>query len=100
MDLTLNAIPRKIKPGFTPGLGLFTYPQQAAIAEPMQAQDPRFVFYALRVMNDELWNLIDGQRSIADIAEYLCMQFEFDLQPDLFLPLVEGLVQAGLVDVG
>lgn len=103
MKVTLEAIPRKFKPGFTPGLGIFSYPEQARIAEPMAAQDPRFVFYALRVMNDEVWSMIDGQRSVAEIAEAVCMEFGFELSPVLFLPLVEGLVKEGLVtleDVG
>lgn len=90
-------VPRKVAPGFTPGIGIFSYPKQAEIAKPMLAQDPKFVFYALRVMNDEVWNLIDGRRSVADIAEAICMEFGFELDPALFLPLVEGLVREGLV---
>ena len=97
MDATLDAIPVKVQPGFTPGIGIVPYAEQAKIAEQMQAQDPTFLFYALRVMNDEVWNFIDGQRSIGEIAESVCMEFGFELAPDLFLPLVEVLVDRGLV---
>jgi len=97
MDLSLDAIPHKVASGFTPGLGIFSYPDQAKIAEPMLVQDTRFVFYALRVMNDEVWNLIDGRRNIGEIAEIVCIEFGFELDRILFLPLIAGLVREGLV---
>lgn len=97
MDIGLESIPVKLEPGFTPGLGIFSYPEQAAIAEPMLQQDPRFVFYALRVMNDELWNNIDGERSVEEIADGLCFQFGFALDPELFIPLFKGLLQEELI---
>jgi hypothetical protein len=97
METRLEAIPIKVQPGFTPGIGVVPYPVQAELAQRMRAQDSTFLFYALRVMNDEVWNLIDGQRSIGDIAEAVCMEFEFELEPDLFLPLVDALVDRGIV---
>jgi len=97
MQAKLNAIPLKVRPGFTPGIGIIPYAEQTRIAEQMQAQDPTFLFYALRVMNDEVWNFIDGQHSIGEIAESVCMEFGFELEPGLFLPLVEELVDSGLV---
>jgi hypothetical protein len=93
----LAAIPHKVKPGFTPGLAIFSYPELAAISAPMESQDPTYTFYALRVMNDELWNMIDGHRSVAEIAEAVCMEFGFDLEPALFLPLFEGLERQDLI---
>ena len=93
----LAAIPHKRVPGFTPGLAIFTYPEQAEISAPMETQDPVYTFYALRVMNDEVWNMIDGRRNIAEIAEAVCMEFGFELDPALFLPLIEGLVRVDLV---
>jgi hypothetical protein len=97
MKAELDAVPIKVQPGFTPGIGLIPYAEQARIAEQMQAQDSRFLFYALRVMNDEVWNFIDGQRSIGEIAESVCMEFGFELEPGLFLPLVQELVDRGLI---
>ena len=97
MNVQLESVPYKITPGFTPGLGIFSYPEQAAIAEPMLEQDAHFVFYALRVVNDEVWNMIDGERSIEDIAEAVCLEFGFQLDPELFVPLFEGLVRQDLI---
>jgi hypothetical protein len=97
MNPKLDSVPVKVQPGFTPGIGIVPYADQARIAGEMQAEDPRFLFYALRVMNDELWNSIDGQRTCAEIAAAVCMEFELDLAPSLFLPLIEVLVDEGLV---
>lgn len=97
METLLSAVPRKVQPGFTPGIGIIPYAEQTRIAEQMLAQDPTFLFYALRVMNDEVWNFIDGRRNIGEIAELVCMEFGFELEPSLFLPLVEELVDRGLV---
>ena len=99
MEVKLDSVPYKVKPGFTPGIGIVPYAEQARMAEHMQSQDPKFLFYSLRVMNDEVWNFIDGERSIGEIAESVCMEFEFDLSPELFLPLVEVLVDEGLVEL-
>jgi hypothetical protein len=97
MEAKLGAIPHKARPGFTPGIGIIPYAEQARIAAEMQAQDPTFLFYALRVMNDEVWNLIDGRRSIGEIADAVSLEFDFELELGLFLPLVEELVDRGLV---
>jgi hypothetical protein len=93
----LTAVPHKVEPGFTPGLAIFSYREQAAISAPMETQDPTYTFYALRVMNDEVWNMIDGRRSVTEIAEAVCMEFGFELDPALFLPLFEGLVREDLI---
>jgi hypothetical protein len=97
MDPLLDSVPVKVRPGFTPGIGVVPYAEQARTAAQMQAQDPQFLFYALRVMNDELWNFIDGKRTCAEIAEAVCMEFELDLAPALFMPLIGVLVDEGLV---
>lgn len=97
MKTTLVAVPRKLKHIPPPGLDRFSYSEQLRIAEPMAAQDPRFVFYSLRVMNDELWNMIDGRHSVGAIAKAVCMEFGFELDPALFLPLFDGLVRSGLI---
>ena len=99
MEARLEAVPLKVQPGFTPGISIIPYAVQARLAEQMEAQDHTFQFYALRVMNDEVWNSIDGRCSIGEIAESVCMEFGFELEPGLFLPLVQELVDRGLVSL-
>ena len=97
METRLEAVPHKVQPGFTPGIGIIPYAEQARLAGQMEAQDNRFLFYSLRVMNDEVWNFIDGKRSVGEIAESVCMEFGFELEPALFLPLVQELLDRGLI---
>lgn len=97
MTTSLNAIPQKLSNHPATGLDGTAYPERVRIAEAMAVQDPRIIFDSLRPMADEFWNLIDGRRTIADIAEAICIQFGFELDPELFLPMAEGLVEAGLI---
>lgn len=95
---TLRAIPHKrmrdIPP---PGLAGMTYHETLRLVEMMAAQDARVIFDTMRPVGDEYWNLIDGRRTIADIAEALCMQFDLELAPELFLPIAEGLSKADYI---
>lgn len=96
MTVTLDSVPRRLREGPATALSGMDYPDLVRLVEEMQRQDSRIIFDSLRPMCDELWNLIDGQRSVADIAEALCMEFGFELAPELFLPLAEGLAKVGL----
>ena len=97
MAISLKAVPRKLKDDIGTGLDGTGYPDRIRIAEAMAAQDSRIVFDSLRPLADEYWNMIDGRRTLADIAAAICMQFGFELEPALFTPMAEGLVGAGLV---
>jgi hypothetical protein len=63
----------------------------------MQAQDPRIVFDSLRPMADELWNFVDGYRTVGEIIASVCLEFDFDLAPALFIPLIEGMEKSGIL---
>lgn len=76
--------------------GTLDYPTLVALMDRMHAQDPRIVFDSIRPMGDEFWNLIDGNRTLGQIAEEVCLQFGFELDPALFLPIAEGLVRERL----
>jgi hypothetical protein len=75
------------------------YPELVALVARMRAQDGRIIFDSLRPMGDEIWNMIDGERTVAEIADAVCLEFGFELEPELFLPLVEGLVASDAVEV-
>ena len=99
MATTLHTVVRRRHEGPGTALDGTTYPQLVDLAARMKAQDPRIIFDSLRPMGDEYWNMIDGQRTAGEIAEAVCLEFGFDLQPELFLPLVEGMIAADAVDV-
>jgi hypothetical protein len=70
------------------------------MVERMQVQDSRIVFDSLRPMADELWNFIDGYRTAGEIIESVCLEFDFELDPVLFIPLIEGMVETGIIALG
>ena len=76
-----------------------SYPELVSLVEQMRARDPRIIFDSLRPIGDEIWNMIDGERTVGEIAEAVCLEFGFDLPPELFLPLLNGLVTSEAVDV-
>ena len=45
------------------------YQQQLDICRDLERENPRFVDYVLKPATDEMWNLIDGKRTIADIID-------------------------------
>ena len=98
MNMTLSDVPRKCVQVSRPGLGM-SYPQSYELYQELADQDPRILFYALRPLGDELWNMIDGQRSIGGIIESCLMEFGFEADPNLFLPVFEGLEREGLIAV-
>ena len=76
-----------------------SYPELVGIAGHMAEQDSRIIFDSLRPMGDEFWNLVDGRRTIAEIAEAVCFQFGFELDAEHFLPLVDGMVRSGIAEI-
>ena len=101
MAVSLNAVPRKLVQDIPPpGLVGISYPETVALVETMAAQDARIIFDTMRPLGDEFWNLIDGRRSISDIAESLCIQFDLELDLELFLPIAEGLIKTDFITTG
>jgi hypothetical protein len=96
---SLQTVVRKRHEGPGSALTGTSYPELIVLVEQMRAQDPRIIFDSLRPMGDEIWNMIDGERTVAEIVEDTCLEFGFDLPPELFLPLVDGLIGSEAVDV-
>ena len=63
----------------------------------MEARDPKMRFDSLRIIGDELWMFIDGERTVNQIAEAIGSEFDFDLEPRHILTLVQGMANEGLV---
>ena len=70
------------------------------MSEEMHARDTRIKFDSLRIIGDEVWNFIDGRRSVNDIAEAIAAEFDFDLEPRHILKLFQGLEAQGFVALG
>jgi hypothetical protein len=90
----LSAVPRRLYAGPGTALSGSSFPELVALVERMQAQDSTVIFDTLRPICDELWNLIDGQRTVGEIAEALVLQFDVNVEPALLVPLFEGLARS------
>jgi hypothetical protein len=97
VSATLGSILHKLHDGPDSFLSGLAHPGLVQVAAAMHSDDPTIVFDSLRPLGDEFWNLIDGQRSLGQIAEELCMQFGFELRPERFLPLADGMAEKGLI---
>lgn len=90
-----HIIPRRAVDGVAPGVVGLTYDEMAALVDAMRADDQAVNWETLRILGDELWNLADGRRTLAEIGEAICFEFGFHLSPDHFLTLARGLEKAG-----
>lgn len=97
MPVELTQIPRKLKETPPPNAGGLSFPALLHLYETMVVQDTRVVFDSTRPLADEFWNLIDGERTVAEIGKLLALQFNFTLEPATFLPFADEMVKAGLI---
>ena len=63
-------------------------------------ENPRFVDYVLKPATDEMWNLIDGKRPIAEIIDCSLLEFNLATEPATWLVVFAGWRNAGLIAVG
>jgi hypothetical protein len=91
----LSAVPRRLRDGPGTALSGTEYPELVALVDRMRAQDRTVIFDTLRPICDELWNLINGTRTVGEIAEALVLQFDVDVDPEVLVPLFEGLARSG-----
>ena len=99
MEIKLTACPRKDKRISTPGLQGLEYRQQAALCRDLKHADAHFVDYVLKPATDEMWNLIDGKRSIGDIVEFSLLEFNLRTDASLWIPVFVGWQKAGLITI-
>ncbi|MEX2356085.1 MAG: PqqD family protein [Thermaerobacterales bacterium] len=91
-------------PGAAPGskgtgFSGLSYQRTVEIAEDIHRDDPAFTQDTMRPVGDELWNLMDGRRTLADICDGLCFQFDVNIPQHLINEAVEKLIDEGLVTV-
>ena len=68
-----------------------------AMANEIQKHDPTFTFAGLRPVYDELWNLMNGQRTLEAIRDAICFQFDVEIPQRTIDELVAQLVDSGRV---
>ncbi len=92
-----NVVPRRLVKRDAPGLAGTGYWDLYTMWQEMEARDPKMRYDSLRIIGDEIWNFVDGKRSVNEIAEAIGSEFDFDLESRHVLKLFEGLVSEGFV---
>jgi len=100
MSISLASRPRKLKQISTPGLNGMEYRQQVDLCRVLETQNPHFVDYLLKPATDEMWNLIDGKRTIAEIVDCSLLEFNLDTIPATWLVVFAGWQKSGLIAIG
>lgn len=99
MDPDQNSILQRTREMPPPAVAALSYREQLRLATAMAEQDPSVHFDTLRPFGDEFWNLIDGRRTVAEIAHILCLQFGVSVDPILFVAFARGMLANGLATV-
>lgn len=88
-------VPTRATDSVAPGVVGLSYDETAALVDAMHAEDAHVNWETLRIFGDELWNLADGRRTIAEIAKAACLEFGFEVSVRHFETLAQGLQRAG-----
>jgi len=94
--IRMDMVPSKNLQRSTPGLGI-SYPESVELFRKMQSQDARTVFYTIRPMGDETWNMVDGKKTVSEIANAVLFEFGIMADPELLLPVFAGFESKGLI---
>lgn len=71
------------------------YDDLLAIAADLNADDDEAGWRSLRVVSDEAWNLVDGERTVGDIADAVGFEFDLRIEPGPIGRILEGHAAGG-----
>jgi len=90
-------IPKKVPGATGPGLVECPHQRRVEMAAEIAQTDPTVTFETLRPVGDELWFLIDGARTLGDIRDAICYEFDVEIPQAYINELVMQLVDGGRV---
>ncbi len=94
-----NVVPRRLAVRDAPGLAGTDYWDLYDMWQEMEGRDGKMRYDSLRIIGDEIWNFVDGKRSVNDIASAIGAEFDFDLESRHVLKLFQGLEKEGFVSL-
>jgi hypothetical protein len=65
------------------------------IADDLHDDDPEAGWRSLRVVSDESWNFVDGDRTVREIADAVGFEFDLKIEPGPIRRILEGHAEAG-----
>ena len=92
-----KVVPKRLVEREAPGLAGTDYWDLVQMADEMEARDSKMRYDSLRIIGDEIWNFIDGRRSVNQISAAVGAEFDFDLEPRHVLKLFQGLASHGFI---
>ena len=100
MAIGLGSVPLKRKRISTPGLKGMDYAGQIGLCRELEKANARFVDYVLKPATDEMWNLIDGRRTVGAIIEQALLEFDLDTGCDPWVKVFAGWLRSRLIGAG
>lgn len=94
-DARFEAVPVQTTDGLVARWAGLSYEDLLAIADDLAAADDTAGWRSMRVVADEAWNFIDGERSVAEIADAVGFEFDLVIEPEPIYALLRGHEQAG-----
>ncbi len=95
----LRSVPRREKRISTPGLRGLEYSEELGLCRALEEQDAHFVDYVLKPATDEMWNLMNGKRTVGEIIDHAMLEFDLQIKAESWLPVFEGWYKAGLIAI-
>jgi len=96
-DPCASAVPSKVPGATGPGLAECSHARRVEMAREIARTDPTVTFETLRPVGDELWFLINGERTLKDIHDAICYEFDVEIPQRYINELVGQLVEGGRV---
>ncbi|MFP4200165.1 MAG: M28 family peptidase [Clostridia bacterium] len=96
-DTPSDRVPQKVPGSTGPGLVECSHERRIEMAAEIAETDPNVTFETLRPVGDELWFLIDGKRTLGDIRDAICYEFDVEIPRAYIDELVGQLVDGGRV---
>ena len=90
-----DAVPVRTTEGFVSRWQGLEYDDLLAIADDLATADEDAGWRSLRVVTDEAWNFVDGERTVGEIADAVGFEFGLRIDPRPVYRILEGQADAG-----
>ncbi len=94
-DPRFDAVPVRTTDGLAARWAGLSYEDLLEIADDLEAGDETAGWRSMRVVADEAWNFVDGDRTVAEIADAVGFEFDLVIDPDPIDALLRGHEEVG-----
>ncbi len=94
-DSRFDAVPVRTTDGIVDRWAGLSYAELLEIADDLATMDGTAGWRSMRIVADEAWNFVDGERTVAEIADSVGFEFDLTIDPEPIDALLRGHEQAG-----